>query len=371
MIDKIEAMIEPNVHFRGDLHTFDWGLRDNPFCTSVRPSKYYHAVADLRPFGHDAMLHYQQKRYKTHKVELFETGKKGMAEIHSILEKIVDCDPGDCRLGRVDLAADVRDVSLSWFRDHTWVQYKQFLCAHAKMVEDEMTEMGKKIYQTLYFGKRPSCLRLYDKVAERVSYFELWKRRQTRAAKKAWEEVVTNHRNSDAEPPPLVLPEFPTVQEWLAAELPQVKADIVLPVASDGSVRFPVLTRIENQYGGRVPENLATVGEMRRNILEFNPFRNMRLIGSSRPPPSLFDRATDGQYRFSVKDWMAYMFCHQNWNQLGGSQMRSMLNRDRHGNKYLAQMGEFLPVEESSEVGITADQLYENFRGSIQKQLAA
>jgi hypothetical protein len=28
--------------------------------------------------------------------------------------------------------------------------------------------LGKKVYQTLYFGKRPSCVRIYDKVAERM-----------------------------------------------------------------------------------------------------------------------------------------------------------------------------------------------------------
>ncbi len=54
-------------------------------------------------------------------MELFETGKKGLAEIQNTLERIVDCDPGDCRLGRIDLTADVRDVSLPWFREHTFV----------------------------------------------------------------------------------------------------------------------------------------------------------------------------------------------------------------------------------------------------------
>jgi hypothetical protein len=145
-------MVQPQTAFRGDLENLKRATPWNGYDLALRPSKFYQAVADLRRFGLDAMLHIQQKRYGTHKVEMFETGKKGMAKIESTLERIVDCDPGHCRLGRIDLAADVRDVSLSWFREHAYVQYKQFLCEHGKLVDAEYSEMGKKVYQTLYFS---------------------------------------------------------------------------------------------------------------------------------------------------------------------------------------------------------------------------
>src|ERR1017187_6882544 len=218
MIDKIEAMVERGTDFRGELNELRRGAPWDPYFQVLRPSKFYKAVADLRPLGFSAMLHIDQKRYGTHKIELLETGKKSMAEIHSTIERIVDCDPGGCRLGRIDLAADVRDVPLSWFRDHTYVEYKQFLCAHAKFVEAELSEMGKKVYQTLYFGKRPSCVRIYDKTAERIAHFELWKKREIRAAKKAWTASVAHKDPADREP--LLLPEFQTVTEWLGLELP-------------------------------------------------------------------------------------------------------------------------------------------------------
>ena len=174
MIDKIEAMVERGTDFRGELNELRRGSPWDPYSPILRPSKFYKGVADLRPLGFDAILHIDQKRYGTHKVELLETGKKGMAEIQSTLEQIIDCDPGACRLGRIDLAVDVREVPLFLFREHTYVEYKQFLCAHAKLVEAEISEMGKKVYQTLYFGKRPSCVRIYDKTAERIAHFELW-----------------------------------------------------------------------------------------------------------------------------------------------------------------------------------------------------
>jgi hypothetical protein len=43
--------------------------------------------------GLEAMLHVDQKRHHTSKIELLETGKKGMAQIQDTLERIVDADP--------------------------------------------------------------------------------------------------------------------------------------------------------------------------------------------------------------------------------------------------------------------------------------
>ena len=127
MIDKIEAMVERNSNFRKDVSELYRQVRSNPDFGAARRSKFYHAVADLRPMGFDAILHMEQKRYGTHKVELLETGKKSMAELESTLGEIVDADPSTFRLGRIDLAVDVRDVPLSWFREHAYVEYKQFL----------------------------------------------------------------------------------------------------------------------------------------------------------------------------------------------------------------------------------------------------
>jgi hypothetical protein len=379
MIDKIEAMVERGTDFRGELNELRRGSPWDPYFSILRPSKFYKAVADLRPFGLDAMLHIDQKRYGTHKVELLETGKKGMAEIQSTIERIVKCDPGGCRLGRIDLATDVRDVPLSWFREHTYVEYKQFLCAHAKLVDAEISEMGKKIYQTLYFGKRPSCVRIYDKTAERVAHYELWKKREIRAAKRSWLERVAHQPDADREA--LLLPEFPSVTEWLSQELPEIKSDLtvrvqegLLPESSlpeQKVLRFPVVTRVENQFGGRVPESLQTLSDMRRNVLDFNPFARMKIVAGNQVPPGLFDRDSSGAYRFRVSEWCFYMYVRENWNELGAAQMWSMLNRDRHGRLYLNKMRDFLPMKENDSSGVSVSELYEQYRSSTSRQLAA
>jgi Replication initiation factor len=370
MIDKIEVMVKADTRFRGELQEFHSISPFDPCVSHIRPSKFYHLVADLRPRGFDALLHVGlklggKKSHGDHKIELLETGKKGMREIDGTLEAIADCDPRGCRVGRIDLAADIPDVSLSWFREHAYVQYKQFVSAHAKMQECEYTEMGKKVYQTLYFGKRPSCVRIYDKIAERTAHYVLWKRREIRAAKK-----------EGLEPP-----EFPTLEEWLSVELPRTREHFqraqqidLLPDTSPTEQRtlsFPVVTRVENQFGGRVPEQMKTVAEMRKNVRDFNPFSRMKIISGRLVPPGLFDRDLDGRYRFSVPQWCFYMYVREHWNTEGASQMRQMLNRDRNGKLYLKNMCEFLPVSENQDEGIAELELFERYRDSVSQQLAA
>lgn len=363
MIDKLEAMIERGTSFRkGPISELYRAARQGVEGGTFRRSRYYRAIADLRPHGFDAILHMEQKRYGTHKVELLETGKKGMREIESTLDQIVDHDPRSYRIGRIDLATDVTDVALSWFREHVYIQYKQFVCGHGKLVEAEYSEMGKKVFQTLYFGKRPCCVRIYDKVAERLAHFELWKKRQIRAEKSSWLREIASTVPESRQP--FLLPEFPSSVEWLKTELPDASFG-----GTAEAFRFPVVTRVENQLGGRVPEQLGTVAKMKTNVREFNPFGRINVLSGNRIPPGLFDRTADGCYRFRVLDWCAFMFVNQNWNVIGASQMRQMLNRDRNGRRYLEKMTEFIPVDEST--GIAPNQLFERYQESISRQLAA
>jgi hypothetical protein len=66
------------------------------------------------------------------------------------------------------------------------------------------------------------------------------------------------------------------------------------------------------------------------------------------------------------------MYVCDNMQVLGAAQMWSMLNRDRNGRRYLEKMRKFVPVvEESDSAGVSESELYERYRSSISRQLAA
>jgi hypothetical protein len=409
LIDKIEAMIERGTPLRGEL---SWLESADPFdfdARTIRKSKFYNKVADLRPMGIEAMLHFDQKKYHTSKIELLETGKKGIAEITDTMERIVDVDPGGLRLGRIDLAVDVKDVSVLWFFEHAFINFKQFHSAHghtAQGGENEYAAMGKNSYQTLYYGKRPSCVRVYDKVAECSVRYELSKRRANRQAKKAYAEYqLANHeqgwknlaRGSPSEPvekfarDPFLWPQFPTLQEWLKKDLPQAWAPSSSSSSSSSSSQlhlipgaapatqepfcFPVLTRVENQMGGRVPGNLHSIGELRKNVRDFNPFQRMTFLNKHSPPPGFFDKVASPwggeKYRFSVPTYCFFQWVSDNWESYGAARMRQLLNRDRNGKLYLRKLAEagFLP--DDGAPGISETELFDRYRQSISRQLAA
>lgn len=368
MIDKVEVMVSHDAHFGTKFRPVFAELRRNPQFGPFKPSKHFRAVADLRELlGVDAIAHLEQKQYGTHKFELIDTGKKSMNQMCSILEEMVECDPLSHRVSRIDLAVDVIGTSLSWFRDHMRVQFKQWLCAYGKQaIEVEFSEMGKKRYLTLYFGKRPSCIRVYDKVEERRAEYECWKKRETREAKRATLHEAA--RLGQAVPP--LIPEFPSFEEWLAVDLAySLSTQGELPgMEQPRQLSFPVITRVENQLGGKVPVELKTLSAVIRNVRDYNPFARVQLAAADRGMPGLYDRNEDGSYRYSVMQCLAGMWIREH-SELSAADRWAMLNRDRNGKRLLDSLADFIPANE--QPGLTSEQLFEQHRESVSRQLAA
>ena len=92
--------------------------RRGPAKDPLRSSQHYTAVADLRPYGYDAILHLHNKHGKAadYKLELLETGGKGFARLVYQIEQIFR---GRCYassiLMRLDLAVDVEGVPVAFF----------------------------------------------------------------------------------------------------------------------------------------------------------------------------------------------------------------------------------------------------------------
>ena len=165
MIDKLDLRIPRYAPFTsefGRLYSELRAIEKSPF----RPSKYYDYVGDLREYGYDVRLNLYCRMQKSgdHKIELFDVGTKSKSEIIEEVSRIFDLDPYELGVMRVDFAVDVNGVPLSWFRESVRVSYKRW---RAGITDHRFFgEMGNGNIQTLYFGKRPNLIRIYDKMAE-------------------------------------------------------------------------------------------------------------------------------------------------------------------------------------------------------------
>jgi len=368
MIDKIEVISERGNGFGKQFKPIEQELRGNPRFASFRPSKHYLAVGDLRPFGFDAIMHLEQRRYGTSKLELLDTGTKKLGEMCSTVEDLLDGDPLRHRVSRIDLCADVAGIALTWFRDHIRVKRKQWLAEFS-----QESKMGKKFYGTYYWGKRPSCLRVYDKVAERKIEYDRWCRRTIREERKAWGQENAIAKPEDRKP--LLLPELPDFLEWLAIELPisqqARRAQAAIPGLEDPEQLqcFPVVTRVENQMGGRVPENLSSLHLVKTNAREFDPFAGLELLTGRREVPDPNAKDASGKYIWDPVRYATGIGIRELFKTWGAQQAWNILDRQRHGARILETYRDFIP--DTGEPGITPAALRDRYQATVTQQLAA
>lgn len=318
MIDKVEVRIPRRTEFSRDFaHLYEDISRD-PDAKVFRESRYYLGVGDLRRFGHRAVLHHFCKLDKqgNHKLELLDSADLSYKDIQLEIMRIFNVDPGQLSLTRLDLAADVPGLPVRWFQQHARVKGKQW---EARFGCIEYAEMGRHTIGTLYYGKRPNCLRIYDKIAElKLQYDRM------------------NRRTSDA------------------LELPTFEEQFHYPESGF------VLTRVERQIaGGRLPDHIATIRKMRQ-LPDFNPFDRLELLPARRSEPRPDD------YHFD--DYLKGLGLREIVNKLGLHEARSFVNSasSRNASRYFKRYQAFL----SCERGIDEHQLFRRYQESVQRQLA-
>jgi hypothetical protein len=163
-----------------------------------------------------------------------------LAGMRNNIQRVFEVDPETLSVMRLDLAVDVEGIGVPWFAEHTRVRYKRWL---AELGVIDAVEMGNRRVQTLYYGKRPNVIRIYDKVEEyRVQY-----------------QRILRNVPPDIEPP--------TFEDCF--RLPEQR----------------IVTRLERQMGGgRIPSELATVRDL-RYCADFNPFDCLEFLSGGRPLP--------------------------------------------------------------------------------------
>jgi hypothetical protein len=322
VIDKLELRVPSCAMYTTDFGTLYSELRKPGGKDPFHATRHYVAVADLRPFGFDVVLHAHCKHGKlgNHKLELLETGHKSFTQLVSEITRIFAVEPMQLETMRVDLTADVVGVPVSFFQDTLRAAYKQV--ANDIEKADQFTRMGRGEIQTLYLGSRPNCFRIYNKIAE-------LKRRY--AALK---------RNESEEQP---LPSFEEMYGY----------------PSEGFV----LTRVERQYGGcRIPTELSTLRALKENALAFDPFGSLEFVAGGQPEPS--PDAHD------LMKFLAGLGLRQLIHEQGMQRTRRFVNKKSRGNaaRTFRELSDFLP---SSHEGFGIPNLTSQYRESVQRQLEA
>jgi hypothetical protein len=322
MIDKLDLRAPASATFRPEVERYVRVVNPEEFSHRVKPNAYYSGKCDLRPLGLDAILFLNCKFQPSHnhKLEILDAGKKSYSEWAQIAESVFDCDSRSLDIVRIDLAADVRNIPVSWLKPRVRIKFKRTNDEHGKL---EYGQFGKTQVETLRAGKGENLFRIYNKTEESKMQY----RRLCRKASR------------DAEPP-------------------DFEREFGYPANA-------VVTRFERQCRGRsVPETLGSFGKL-PNAPEHDPFDVVEIVSSGEPTlPGIEECESPTEYFVGIG-------LHTKSNEMGMQQFRPWLNRVTTGNgaRTMRRYERFFPSGEGSL--LTREQLYKTYRESVTRQLSA
>jgi hypothetical protein len=386
VLDKLEIRVPRAAQFRSEFGEMYSELAADPKGPFGKRGRHYALTGDLRMYGHDVILHLHCMHGEgNHKVELLDTGKRGFSFLVGEVERIFEIDPLKCGVMRVDCAADIQGVGVPWFHQRARVRWKQFANEMGELILERpsasaslaYSQMGKREIQTLYFGKRPNCYRIYDKVAEwRSEYRRTCGKRDLAALVKRMIEAGATQEDID----------------WrLRSEGFNPDADNCVPAFQE-VYGVPesgyTLTRCERQIGGgEVPtipvkgkpakewERLDSIAALKRRALDYNPFHEFEIFEGGEAEPS--------RENYSLLTYMAGMYLRERIQREGIQQTRSWINSHkrmgaktpgRNAKKLLGKtFADFVPPCSGIDgEGLSSVvELYERYRNSVSKQMAA
>lgn len=322
MIDKLDLRVPRKAPFTpafGRLYRELQASERRPF----HPSKLYEYCGDLREYGIGLRLNLYCKMDKAgnHKVELIDSGSLTRSQMLAEVGQVFEVPASALGVMRVDFAVDVPKLPVQWFRETVSVAHKRFRAAVTG--QPFYSEMGNGDIETLYFGKRPNVIRIYDKQSERRH--EYW--------------AMVRKLGKDVEPP--------TFESIYGC-----------------SMNDTILTRVERQIGTRIPPEIASLQRLFESAFEFQPFAALKIIdhAASIPPDSnqSFETYCTGLHLRSIAE------------RDGMQAVKRFISKHSKRNAAWAwkKYRSYLPSA-SDSYGITAAQLQGRFVESIVKQLAA
>jgi len=323
MVDAIEFRLTNTTILQPEFRALQARYQDTWRHHITRKSFPYQYSVDLRPFDLPFHFHHRDRYHYNDKLTVYDPASFNSSELLSQLAKIVRSNPEHLQVMRLDLAVDLRDYPVSWFWKHVRVLYKQ------TMEEDygaQPLNFSHSVLpggvETLYYGRRPNCIRIYDKAAQ--TRYRL--RRQPKNATPLLRQA--NHRLS------------------------------LQYAAFSGNDRTP-WTRIERQFGGgRLPEGISTLGDFLATASTIDPFEPVQFICGL---PDLPDKSSMKPLKFAKGIGIRYM------RDLYGMQetARYLNSAGRHGPDALRTYAAFL----GDDHVIPAPDLFQLFQQSLTSQL--
>jgi hypothetical protein len=409
MYDTVEIPLKPGTPFTDRVASIKSAVEHNrnPLESVIpfRSNLYYSQVVDLRKVEDiDAVLHLNARKTGTHKIQIIEAGKKHSGEIADTIAQIVTEHPELQAVSRVDSCADVIDgPHVRWIAQSVRSRSAQWQAQFGTVeIRDDQgkkmpwSEMGKREVGTMYLGMRPNCFRVYDKLAERRQAWHREKVRHERLAAQVvtdkvidgvdcsyWAMRFPTLKKWRRELEKQLIPSgreyfpFPSFEEWFAEQCRGPMTNLVqmrLPGQEEPEQmklipELPkVLTRIERQMGaGRIPERLNSFEKLfSRQALDFNPFDRLDF--------SAFNAITQiDASDYSVVEFAAGLQFKQ-WLEQGMSyqQLYAYWNSKRNAKAIAKKFAPFVAAANPrKEVTITAADLYERYRDSLTRQMAA
>jgi len=289
------------------------------------PSGRYEWATDFRPIGIDARLNYSLKRKEgqshngEHKLELIDTGVKSFSQLSALVEQVVEGPIDDLELMRIDLCADICEVPVAWFLNRIRVKYKRIAYEMGNL---KYQRIGKAGIQTISAGRRPNIVRIYDKIAE---YKEQLNRRNRK-------------RSCDS--------------------------DALTLKSEFGVSDSATITRVERQFGGgRLPDGVGCFGKLAR-LPDYDPFTNIEIVnGSAAYLPTIKECGFD--------TWVTGTRLRELQDEMGVQQFRRWLNANSAGNGTRCRKTYSQFLEPRFDTRLTSETLFEVYRESVTKQLAA
>lgn len=299
-------------------------------------SGLYLVTADLRDAGIPIRLSLGHKHHDKlgPKVEIIGVGEMGYSDWVGRIEEVFDVDGNEAELLRVDLTADIPGVTVSEIGRTMYCKFKATTQQEYGQGDDQgessihlSTTHNRFAAQTLYYGRKPRQVRIYDKTRHRA---EVILREVHRKQRRAGEELCS-------------------FEQYF------------------GYDQSETITRVERQMGARESSEawgISKVGEIHK-LEKCDPFARLKFIDEVKRGDTL--AKITGPRRVAI-DYLREMVERE-----GVDRMRAYL-RSRYRSDQSRAYRKFMQENEHlilAGTAVSRAKLTSEYRDSLRKQLAA